>query len=196
MMIALPRQVTCQKIMAAAREQAWSSPQQVLGLPTRLDGELEYTRHWDLTAIAEVLDHATALQWGPAELIAWDHTGVGHHFEIRRPGHSSSDPLDQVSDYLVAGADFDQMLRLAQDSIGVAGGLITGPVRRGKSDWARAMLAGAWTVTCPGRDPVCARPKDPEPSRAEAEARASEHDGLHHDGLATSEVASTRADAR
>jgi hypothetical protein len=188
-MIALPRQITCQNIMAAAREQAWSSPQQVLGLPTRLGDEPQYTRHWDLTAIAEVLDQATALQWGPDELTAWDRDNQAYHFAITRPGRTS-DPVGPVSDYVVADAELDQLLRLAQDGSDVVG-LISAQTGRGKSEWSRALLAGAWTITCPAPDPACARPQDADLARAGAEALASDHDGLHHGGSMTAEVART-----
>lgn len=59
-----------------------------LGTATRLGDEPQYTRHWDLTAIAEVLDQATALQWGPEELTAWGRDNQRHHFAIMRPGHT------------------------------------------------------------------------------------------------------------
>jgi hypothetical protein len=206
-MIALSRQVTCQKIMAAAREQAWTSPGQVLGLPARLGDEAQYTRHWDLTAIGEVLDQATALKWGPGELTAWDQDGLAHRFAIARPGRTSSDReyqvdqvdqmdlvdpvdlVDQVVDYVVTGPDFDQLLPLAQDGPASAGGrLITGAARRGTSV--------AWTMTCPAPNPACARPQEANLSRAEAEALASDHDGLHHGGSMTAEVAPTVAVTR
>jgi len=187
-MIALPRQTTCQKIMAAAREQAWSNPQQVLGLPTRLGDEPQYTRHWDLTAIAEVLDQATALQWSPDELTAWDRDNLPHHFAIMRPG-ATSDPM---SDYVVADAGFDQLFDQMQHvdlASGVAAGvLIAGTPRRGKSV--------AWTITCPAPNPDCARPQDTDLDRAEAEALASDHDGLHHGGSSTAEVARSTEMAR
>ena len=140
-MIALPRQITCQKIMDVAREQAWSSPRQVLGLPTRLGDEPEFTRHWDLTAIAEVLDQATVLQWGPDELTVWDRNDVAHHFAIRQPGRS-------------------------------------------------------WTTTCAAPSPDCARLQDSGLTRDDAEALASDHDGLHHDGVMAAEVTSTSELAR
>jgi hypothetical protein len=158
-MIALSRQATCQKIMAVAREQAWSNSHQVLGLPVRLNGEPTYTRHWDLTAIAEVLEQAIALQWGPDELTAWTREDLTHHFAIMRPGRTT-----RITDYVVADTA-DRLLRLAQDA----------PV--------------AWTVTCPAPDPDCARPQDPCLDRAEAEALASDHDGLHHGGRMTAQVA-------
>ena len=110
-MIALPRQATCQKIMAAAREQAWTDAQHVLGLPVRLGDEPTYTRHWDLTAIAEVLDEATALKWGPDELTAWTREDLTYHFAIMRPGRTM-----QITDYVVADTTTDRLLRVAQDT--------------------------------------------------------------------------------
>ena len=179
-MIALPRQITCQKIMAAAREQAWSNPQQVLGLPTRLGDESQYTRHWDLTAIAEVLDQASALQWGPDELTAWDRDGRRHHFAIQRPGRTS-DPIEQVSDYVVADEGFDQLIEQMLRYDLASGVLGAGTHGRGK--------AAGWTITCPAPAPDCAHPQDTDLDRAGAEALASDHDGLHHGGSMTAEVA-------
>lgn len=181
-MIALPRQITCQNIMAAAREQAWSNSQQVLGLPTRLGDEPHYTRHWDLTAIAEVLDQATALQWGPDELTAWDRDGHPHHFAISRPGRTS-DPVNQVSDYIVADDQFDQLIDQMLRHDLASGVLIAGTPGRGKS--------AAWTITCPAPASDCARPQDADLDRTGAEALASDHDGLHHGGSMTAEVART-----
>jgi hypothetical protein len=175
-MIALPRQETCQKIMAAAREQAWTNAQQVLGLPGRLKGESTYTRHWDLTAIAEVLDQALALLWGPAELTVWTRADLPHQFAIIRPGRTM-----RITDYVVADATTDQLIRLAQDAADLPGYQVIGARDQG--------IPAAWTVTCPAPDPDCARPQDESGSRAEAEAMASDHDRLHHGGRMTAEVA-------
>jgi hypothetical protein len=161
-MIALSRQATCQKIMAVAREQAWSNAHQVLGLPVRLNDEPTYTRHWDLTAIAEVLEQAIALQWGPDELTAWTRGDLTHHFAIMRPGRTM-----RITDYVAVDTTTDQLLRLTQDA----------PV--------------AWTVTCPAPNPDCARPQELCLDRAEAEALASDHDGLHHGGRMTAQVTPT-----
>jgi hypothetical protein len=176
-MKALSRQATCQKIMAVAREQAWSNAHQVLGLPVRLNDEPTYTRHWDLTAIAEVLEQAIALQWGPDELIAWTPEDLTHHFAIMRPGRTM-----RITDYVVADTTTGRLLHLAQDTTeGLPGDRFAGARDQGSP--------AAWTVTCPAPDPDCARPQDPCDSRAEADALASDHDGLHHGGRMTAQVA-------
>lgn len=100
----------CQQAMAAARQQAWTNPQGVLGLPARLGAESQYTRHWDLTAIAEVLDQAMALQWGPEEMTAWMRDDLTHHFAIARPGRDRD--AGSGGDIL-ASPDFDQALQSA-----------------------------------------------------------------------------------
>jgi hypothetical protein len=100
----------------AAHEQAWVGANGVLGVPVRLDGEAGYTRHWDLTAVNDVLDRAVALQWQARELTAWLRGDVAHHVAILRPDHDQ----DSAEVDVVSSAGLDELLAAAEQ----AGGLV------------------------------------------------------------------------
>jgi len=190
LMMSLSQQRVQEAAEIAAREQAWVDARTGrLGVPIRLDGEAEYTDHWDLTAVFEVLEKASALQWRGRELTAWTHHDVTRHFAILRPGHDEhSDQID-----LVASCDLDQMLGWAEQADGAPATvrLVDGTEFAPRS-FARATTGvQVWAVTCPSLG--CPPQADPTPardgmSRTEAEAQASDHDRLHHGGAMTAEV--------
>lgn len=164
----------------AVREQAFVGGNGVLGVATRLDGESEYTGHWDVTAVLEAIHQGVALQWQARELTVWTRD-VARHFAIQHPGagDSGSDQID-----IVASSEFDRLLLLAQQA---DGSTTTIPLLQVAPGAPIASSPVQWVVTCPST--VCACPDGrPAQDRAEIEYLASVHDLLHHRGALTAEV--------